>query len=902
MATDLGKAYIQIVPSAKGLSGALKGQLDPEASSAGESAGTSLSSKLISVVKGAIVTAGIGKAIGASITEGAKLQQSLGGVETIFKKSAGKVKEYANQAYKTAGMSANDYMENVTSFSASLLQSLGGNTGKAAKVANMAMIDMSDNANKFGSNMGDIQNAYQGFAKQNYTMLDNLKLGYGGTKEEMERLLKDAEKLTGKKYDISNLSDVYNAIHAIQGKLDITGTTAKEAATTFSGSFDSMKAALQNFLGNIALGRDIEPSLKALAETTSNFLFNNFIPMIGNILKALPGALVTFIEAAIPLVQKGISNMFKTAFSGSIDFASYLKPALSVLGAFTVPAGLKLLGSVFSKLSFTVKPLTGIFSGFGSVLKPIGGIFTGLGGIVKSVASSFSSFATSILKIGAGVGIATSGLALLTFAITGLANTGQSGIVAMATFGVVLGGLVAVFALAAPALTAGATGMAAFGVAVLSAGIGIGVASAGISLLVASFALLNQSFVQLTTVSSQLVPMFVSLGVGFSAMITSFLTTITANMPLIIQSFVTMGISILTAINTLMPQLISTGMNMIMSLLNGINSNIGQIISVSVSIIVKFIGGLAQGLPQILAKGVEFIVNLFNGIAQSLPKIITAAVNVIVAFIGGIASNLGKIVESALNLITKFAEAIINNQSKMATAATKIIQAFVTSVGTAMGTILSSGTKLIGWFVDGLLQGLGKSKGAGKSNADAVKNGAVADLTSNGRAIMNSFLGGLKAAWGGVQSFVSGIGSWIKDHKGPISYDKKLLIPAGQAIMGGLNNGLSEAFKDVKSNVGSMAGFIDDEMNASTDSLSFNPGQISKVTSVDFGEISSTSSSESTLVSQMNQALSFLDSLVSKDPHYQVMLDNGVLAGELTPEVDNRLAQNWQKNDNRIGR
>lgn len=898
MATELGKAYVQIVPSAKGISGAIKGQLDPEASSAGSSAGESLSSKLISVVKGAIVTAGIGKAIGASISEGAKLQQSLGGVETIFKKSAGRVKQYAAQAYKTAGMSANDYMENVTSFSASLLQSLGGNTGKAAKVANMAMIDMSDNANKFGSNMGDIQNAYQGFAKQNYTMLDNLKLGYGGTKEEMERLLKDATKLTGKKYDISNLSDVYNAIHAIQGKLDITGTTAKEAATTFSGSFDSMKAAAQNFLGNIALGRDIGPSLNALAQTTSNFIFNNFIPMIGNILKALPGALVTFIEAAIPLIKEGISNMFDGAFSGSFDFAKYLKPALAVLGAFTVPAGLKLLGGVFSKLSFVVKPLSGIFGGFGSALKPITGIFSGLSGIVKTVASSFSSFATSILKIGAGVGIATAGLALLTFAITGLANTGTAGILAMSTFGIVLGGLVAVFALAAPVLTAGASGMTAFGTAVLSAGIGIGVASAGIAVLVSSFALLNLSFVQLSAVSSQLVPMFVSLGVGFAAMITSFLSTILMNMPIIIQSFVVMETGILTAINTLMPQLIATGMNMIMSLLNGINANIGQIISASVSIIVKFIGGLAQGLPQILTKGTEFIVNLFNGIAQNLPRIVTAAVNVIVAFVGGIASNLGKIVASALNLIIKFANAIISNQGKMATAATKIIQAFVTSVGTAMGVILSSGNKLIGWFVDGLLKGIGKSRNAGKSNANAVKDGARTDLSSNGSAIMTSLLSGMKSQWGAVQSFVGGIGSWIKKHKGPISYDKKLLIPAGQAIMGGLNGGLSEAFKDVKSNVNSMAGFISDEMDSSTGSFGFNPGQINKVTSVDFNQVQSTNDSESTIVSQLNEVMS----LLSKDPQYQVVLDTGTLAGELTPKIDDRLAQDWRKNDRKIGR
>lgn len=275
----------------------LSKELGADIPQVGKEVGESLAGQLIGVAKKLIAAAGIGKLIHSSLMEGADLQQSLGGIETLFKGSADVVKKYANEAYKTTGLSANAYMENVTGFSASLLQSLGGDTRKAADVANMAMVDMADNSNKMGTSMDRIQDAYQGFAKQNYTMLDNLKLGYGGTKTEMQRLLADAQKLTGVKYDINNLSDVYQAIHAIQENLDITGTTAKEAATTFSGSFASMKAAAQNVLGKLALGEDIMPSLHQLFETVKTFLVGNLIPMVWNVLKGIPqvlaGALVS---------------------------------------------------------------------------------------------------------------------------------------------------------------------------------------------------------------------------------------------------------------------------------------------------------------------------------------------------------------------------------------------------------------------------------------------------------------------------------------------------------------------------------------------------------------------------------------------------------------------------------
>jgi phage-related protein len=283
--------------------------------------------KLTNVAKiaGAAITTYVFK---EAISEGAKLEQSIGGIETLFKDSSDKMMKYANDAYKTAGLSANDYMEQATSFAASLLQSLDGDTSKAADAANQAVIDMSDNANKMGTSIELIQNAYQGFAKQNFTMLDNLKLGYGGTKEEMQRLLDDAEKISGIKYDISNLNDVYSAIHVIQKELGITGTTAKEASQTVSGSFASMKAAYNNLLGAMALGEDIKPKLKQLITTTKTFLINNLIPMILNIAKSIPSI---FMELAPSMVSSGLNLLTKLANGFVQGFPSLLSNVLDIL-------------------------------------------------------------------------------------------------------------------------------------------------------------------------------------------------------------------------------------------------------------------------------------------------------------------------------------------------------------------------------------------------------------------------------------------------------------------------------------------------------------------------------------------------------------------------------------------
>lgn len=303
---DIGKAFVQIVPSARGIKGSISNVLDGESKSAGKNGGMNIASG----IKNMIIASGIGTAIAASINEGGKLQQSLGGIETLFKDSADKMKQYASQAFETAGLSANEYMEQATSFAASLVKSLGGDTEKAADAANQALIDMADNSNKMGTSMESIQFAYQGFARGNYTMLDNLKIGYSGTKQEMERLLADATKLSGVKYDISNLSDVYSAIHVIQEDLGITGTTAKESATTFQGSLKSMASAAKNFIGNLSVGADIKEPLQSLVKTTTTFLVGNLLPMVGNIVKAFPGAIKILFDTIRNMLPENLMVVF----------------------------------------------------------------------------------------------------------------------------------------------------------------------------------------------------------------------------------------------------------------------------------------------------------------------------------------------------------------------------------------------------------------------------------------------------------------------------------------------------------------------------------------------------------------------------------------------------------------
>lgn len=322
---DLGKAYVQIIPKAEGISEKIKESVSPGAGKAGTSAGNSFVGTFAKIAGGAAVGAAVYKGMEAAIDEGAKLQQSYGGLDTLYGEASAAAKEYAMEAAK-AGISANDYAEQAVSFGASLKAAFGGDTEAAVEAANTAIMDMADNAAKMGTPIESIQTAYQGFAKGQYQLLDNLKLGYGGTKSEMERLLKDASELSGKEYNIDNLGDVYDAIHVIQEDIGLTGVAAEEAATTFSGSFGAMKASAQNVLAMLSTGGDVGPAMAQLASAAGTFLFDNLVPMVGNVISAIPGLIGTFIQEGAPtLIEQGrtlLTNLIEGLITGIPEMAN----------------------------------------------------------------------------------------------------------------------------------------------------------------------------------------------------------------------------------------------------------------------------------------------------------------------------------------------------------------------------------------------------------------------------------------------------------------------------------------------------------------------------------------------------------------------------------------------------
>lgn len=409
----VARAYVQIVPSAEGIKGSITSALGGEASSAGSQLGGMLSTG----IKGAVVAgvAGLGAIIGGALTEGGALEQSIGGVETLFGDSASRVIAAANEAYRTAGVSANSYMEQVTSFSATLLDGLGNDTEAAASYADKAIVQMADNANKMGTSMESIQYAYQGFAKDNYTMLDNLKLGYSGTQAEMARLINDSGVLgdsievTAETVKDVPFSSIIDAIQVIQDKLKISGTTAAEAATTLTGSFASVKAALSNVLAGLALGQDLGPSLNALSSTLTAFLTGNLIPAITNILSALPGALVTFITALGPQLAAGLSTivpqmmttgaqMLQSLSAGLAQgIPNFLAQALPMLLQFTENLRANFSNIVDAGIDLLLNFVQGIANGLPTLIEYVPTIISNIAGLINDNAPKILAAGVQII-------------------------------------------------------------------------------------------------------------------------------------------------------------------------------------------------------------------------------------------------------------------------------------------------------------------------------------------------------------------------------------------------------------------------------------------------------------------------------------------------------------------------
>lgn len=819
MATNLGKAYVQIMPSAKGISGMISKELDGEVKSAGQSAGNSL----ISTIKNAILAAGIGKLFATSLFEGGKLQQSLGGVETLFKNNAETVKQYANEAYKTTGLSANAYMENVTGFSASLLQSLGGDTAKAAKIANMAMVDMADNSNKMGTSMEMIQNAYQGFAKQNYTMLDNLKLGYGGTKKEMERLLADAQKLTGVKYDINNLADVYEAIHVIQKELDITGTTAKEAATTLQGSFASMKASFLNLLGKLSLGQDIKPSLEALAKTTTTFLVGNFLPMVGNILKGLP----TLIIGAFSGLAEQLKGILGEKVVAKIQ--TYLKQVSGavesfigvITGSLSKEKGIDLMKTLGIKES-TAKTIVNIANNIRTA-------FLNIWQAIKNVGSIVGEFIGDLLGIN-GTESSVSSLGKAFEVLSGAIKIVSEWIKNFTGF---LRENTFVSSLVKSALAGLLAGFIALKV--------IGTVKSMITGFVTAINLAKTAMIAFNT--TLLTNPFTAIIVGITAVIAAltWFFTKTETGKQIWQGFVDFlkqawqGVSeFFTGLWTSISEAAAIGWELIKTTIMAI-----------VQPFIEFFTTLWNGLKDTLSQIWEGIKMIFEGVWEVIKTIFLGALLFIIDLVTGnfeqLKEDIGIIWESIKTAFETIWEGIktifwtvINSIIEFATTTFEEFKRFLSTLWENIKTAVEIAWNNIKSTVEGIIKGIVEDADRAwerlkRSVSDAIdkvkgffNSLSEIDLFEAGASIIRGFLNGLKSAFERVKSFVSGIAEWIRNNKGPIDYDRKLLIPAGNAIMESLDEGLTDKFALVKRTVSSIAGQI-------------NKGFTSEITDIEIG-------------------------------------------------------------------
>ena len=831
MATELGKAYVQIIPSAKGISGMIQKEIGGEVASAGVSAGESLGSKMVGAISGVIAAAGIGKVFSAAISEGAALQQSLGGIETLFKGSADKVKGYANEAYKTTGLSANAYMENVTGFSASLLQSLGGDTNKAAETANMAMIDMSDNANKMGTSMESIQMAYQGFAKQNYTMLDNLKLGYGGTKEEMARLIKNAASykdiqdelnISVKDGDMS-FGNIVNAISVVQKKLGITGTTALEASKTFTGSFEAMKAAAQNVLGKIAIGENVTPALQSLLETTKTFLFGNFLPMIGNILLGL-GVVLT----------EGLSSLASQLFGDAFGSAVYDQIG-RVTGIFQTFFDM-IFGSMDKEGNFEILDALGFSENAANQIINIADnirvTFENIGSAIGNVGSIVADF------VGGFLGIQDSGqnVNLLGTAFEFLSNVlkGASSILKDIT-GLLKEhpGIVSAVASAVIGLTTAWKTYKAVSLAIKT------IESAKNAIFNISFALSQARAVASGTLTAALAAENAA-AVGASGSFSLFNAVMSANHIVLVVGAIAALVAALTWFFTQTEtgkqiwqdfmSWLSSAWNELLPVLTEVWNNIVSAATTAWSALVEFVTPIVQEVAA-------FIKTVWDGISAwwtenqgLIQQTFETVWNTIQTVIQTVMPIIQSIIETAMNILAPFIETTWNNICTVVTTVWELIKIAIQTAMDVIGGIITAVMAVINgdWETAwNAIKSVGESIWNGLSAAgqaifegfaqilsniwNTISNVASSEwesLKSSVLSIIDNLVSGAQSSWDTMSNAVSNLVSNVTgffDQLWNIN-----LFSAGQAILQGFLDGLQSVWSSVTDFVGGIAGWIAD--------------------------------------------------------------------------------------------
>ena len=727
--------------------------------------GLSIVSKAMTGAVAAVGTAA-GVIIKSSLGVVANMEQQVGGVETLFKDSADTVIKNANRAYKTAQISANDYMSTVTSFSASLLQGLGGDTAKAAEIADMALIDMADNANKMGTNMQDIQNAYQGFAKQNYTMLDNLKLGYGGTQSEMIRLINDSGILNEK---ISNLDNVtfdqmIQAIHVIQQNLGITGTSAKEAGETIEGSVNSAKAAWENFQGGVITSQGL---VETFGTATQNILKNlgEIVPRLGKTGLEVVGAIADKIGNSVP-AAKGFADAVgnitdKLSSMDTGQLANLGKMSAVLIGA--VPA--------FSLIGKSAGTFSDVLGGLGEVSGGVTAKFQKIPGGIKSLGTSMQSGAKVFRNIKDAI--------LLPFEDLSPSLTKIFGKVSSSVSSGPLGKLVNDFAEIPKGIAAsfGKIGPAISGKFPKITGVvkSIGSSISGTFMTIANGAkgfgsllggALNSVLPKISGFANKFIGYLGVAGDAFAPVLSkaaSFVPQLLGFMNIAaVVALVAVGLGLLysqfgTQIDQILLMMQTKGPEVITNFCNGIVAALPNLIAQGATMLNNLMLAITANLPAIIQGGIAIVSTLITGIAQQLPTLIPTALTMILTLVSSLLSNVGQLVDAGINLLVGLAQGVVNALPQLINKAPTIIGQLATAIISNLPKILLAGIKILTILGTGLIQAVPQLISKIPSIISQVKNAFTSvDWGSVGMNIIKGIANGLKGAAGAIVEAAKG--------------------------------------------------------------------------------------------------------------------------------------------------